>query len=123
MFEWQKHSQDKMEEVPHYRDILEFIDLRTQASETSVTTSTKKKFPAIGKAIASFTANSESNNSHCVLCTSERHPCPKFKSMSRIILCYTMSRPKAQLTNSADQSQVALNVAVKLRSSSLLMTC
>ncbi len=82
MFEWQKHSH-KMEEVPHYRDILEFIDLRAQASETSVTTSTKKKFPVIGKAVASFAANSESNNSHC---TSERHPlyvCPKFKSMSR----------------------------------------
>lgn len=28
MFEWQRHSQDKTEEVPPYQDILEFLDLR-----------------------------------------------------------------------------------------------
>ena len=32
MFEWQKHSQDKTEVVPHYQDILDFIDLRAHAS-------------------------------------------------------------------------------------------
>ena len=31
MFEWQKHSQDS---VPHYNDLLGFINLRAQASET-----------------------------------------------------------------------------------------
>jgi len=35
MFEWQKHSQGQTE-VPHYGDLLEFIDLRVQASETSL---------------------------------------------------------------------------------------
>ena len=35
LFEWQKHSQAKTE-IPHYDDILEFIDLRAQASETSL---------------------------------------------------------------------------------------
>ena len=34
LFEWQKHSQEKVEEVPHYQDILDFIDLRAQASES-----------------------------------------------------------------------------------------
>ena len=34
MFEWQRHTQSQ-NEVPHYRDILEFIDHRAQASEIS----------------------------------------------------------------------------------------
>ena len=41
MFEWQKHSQDTTN-VPHYQDLLEFINLRAQASETS--TSNIKKY-------------------------------------------------------------------------------
>ena len=32
MFESQKHSQESAD-VPHYRDLLEFINLRAQASE------------------------------------------------------------------------------------------
>ena len=32
MFEWQKHSQDTSSML-HYLDLLEFINLRTQASE------------------------------------------------------------------------------------------
>ena len=34
MFKWQKHSKDTTN-VPHYQDLLEFINLRAQASETS----------------------------------------------------------------------------------------
>ena len=34
LFKWSKHSQDMTEEVPHYQNILEFIDLQAQASET-----------------------------------------------------------------------------------------
>ena len=33
MFEWQKHSQTS-KDVPHYRELLEFIKVRAQASET-----------------------------------------------------------------------------------------
>ena len=33
LFEWQKHSQGTVEEVPHYNKLLEFLDLRAQASE------------------------------------------------------------------------------------------
>ena len=35
MFEWQKHSQDSTE-VPHFQKLLEFINLRAQASEVSM---------------------------------------------------------------------------------------
>ena len=33
MFEWQKHTQANSD-VPHYTEILEFIDLRARAYET-----------------------------------------------------------------------------------------
>ena len=35
MFEWQRHSQDSYD-VPHYSALLEFLDLRAQASENTV---------------------------------------------------------------------------------------
>jgi hypothetical protein len=52
MFEWQKFSQDTTD-VPHYRDLLEFINLRAQASETSLPEQSKKRhelqfFPHFG---------------------------------------------------------------------------
>ena len=34
MFEWQKHSQESAD-VPHFNDILEFLNMRAQASEVS----------------------------------------------------------------------------------------
>ena len=33
MFQWQRHTQENTD-VPHYAEILEFIDLRARASET-----------------------------------------------------------------------------------------
>jgi hypothetical protein len=33
LFEWQKKSQSTVDEVPHYNDHLEFLNLRAQASE------------------------------------------------------------------------------------------
>ena len=92
MFEWQKHSQDKVEDVPRYQDFLDFIDLRAQASETSRFGSCKKNVPhpgkkpgSFGKPIPSFPAPANPSNSHCILCTAECHPlyfCPKFKSLT-----------------------------------------
>ena len=41
IFEWQKHNQAKTD-VPDYQDVLDFIDLRAQASETSLCTPGKK---------------------------------------------------------------------------------
>ena len=93
LFEWQKHSQEKVEEVPHYQDILDFIDLRAQALESLAGPSRKQnttsgRKPTQPRKVASFAvANCESGGrSHCVVCTSERHPlytCQKFKAMSR----------------------------------------
>ena len=90
MFEWQKHTQMKTD-VPPYKDLLDFIDLRAQASETSLSSSRKvvmnkptKRSTGPGKAVASFTANSKSANAQCVLCTGEKHPlyaCTKFKAL------------------------------------------
>ena len=74
MFEWQKHSQDTTN-VPHYQDLLEFINLRAQASETS--TSDIKKYPKgeikgkfhSSKPVTSFATNADiSEASVCVLC-------------------------------------------------------
>ena len=93
MFEWQKHSQSSTA-VPHYQDLLEFINLRAQASETSVGDSTKKQTKhelpsarkpfASSKPVALFAASTDSTTSLCLACKTEKHPlyaCTKFKSM------------------------------------------
>ena len=93
MFEWQKHSQSSTA-VPHYQDLLEFINLRAQASETSVSESAKKqprhesssarKPFSSTKPVTLFATNTDSNPSQCVACETEKHPlytCTKFKSM------------------------------------------
>ena len=41
MFEWQKHSHDTTR-VPHYQDLLEFLNVRAQASETSISEEAQK---------------------------------------------------------------------------------
>ncbi len=175
LFEWQKHSLAQTE-IPHYDDLLEFIDIRAQASETLLFTSNKKnpwkKLSTSGKTVPSFTANSATV---CLLCDNERHPlyaCSKFKSMSHDSklstvkihsLCFnclssghftkncksshrckkcqrlhhTLMHLESESNNNAapkptpsedsstvqPSSQVTSNAAVKLKSSSLLVTC
>ena len=92
-FELQKHTQSRME-VPHYRELLTFIDLRAQASESSTTVTTKKiesesipfkKAPATGRSVASFPSNHNTVSGHCICCQNEKHPlyiCSKFKHLS-----------------------------------------
>lgn len=94
MFEWQKCSQESSE-VPHYKDLLEFINLRAQASE-SVSSETKKFIrtehhlpkrvpPSKPGPIVSI-ATSASNTDNCALCKNEKHPlyvCTRFKSLPR----------------------------------------
>ena len=90
MFEWQKHSHDTTR-VPHYQDLLEFLNLRAQASETSISEqkkprseiNTSKRSTTPGKPITSFTSTTHPVSS-CILCKSERHPlyaCSKFKAL------------------------------------------
>ena len=81
MFEWQKHSV-KAEDVPHYQDILDFLNLRAQATEsTLVDSGTKKSNPKKGY-VASHVAHSNTSG-QCVVCK-DKHPlyaCPRFKDM------------------------------------------
>ena len=93
MFEWQKHTQDK-KATPQYEDLLSFIDLRAQASESAASSANKRhvkntqvggnKSHNGGKNVASFATHTDSK-SQCVLCKTENHPlysCPKFKDMT-----------------------------------------
>ena len=91
MFEWQKHTQAQTD-TPPYQELLEFIDLRAQASETSQSPSVRKPIHqrmqslTNSKTIPSFASLSGLKpHSSCILCAKERHPlyhCPKFKPMS-----------------------------------------
>ena len=86
MFEWQKHTQT-FTEVPHYQELLEFIDLRARASEASADSGKKsgggnKKFTG-GQRVASFAGTADTTPT-CVFCKSGKHPlymCIKFKNL------------------------------------------
>ncbi len=93
MFEWQRHSQESTD-VPPYKDLLAFINLRAQASESS--SDFVKKTPRSEPYTRKYTNPprhvAASLNNDCVVCK-EKHPlylCTKFKSMThdekRVIL-------------------------------------
>ena len=93
LFEWQKHTQESIKDVPPYQDILDFLNLRAQASESLAGQTKRNSAQPPGKKsaqssgnVASFTAASaNSNHSRCIVCTSERHPlyaCSSFKALS-----------------------------------------
>jgi hypothetical protein len=72
MFEWQRHSHSASD-VPHYRELLEFINWRAQSSENAVSESAKKtpssKLRKNLKPVTTFTANtSDATIEPCVLC-------------------------------------------------------
>ena len=157
LFEWQKHSQTSTD-VPPYEELLEFIDLRAQASEMSCATH-KKRPPS---RVTSFAA---STNSSGMICKTEKHPlyvCAKFKSLSHddkvSVLrtnnlcsncltgghfkrqCKSIHKCKVcqklhhtllhidqqnptQIAGSQPATPVSSNVAMKLKSNALLMTC
>ena len=65
MFEW------------HYNELLDFINLRAQASECL-----PSKKPSYSKPITSFAANASDSSPSCIVCKTEKHPlyaCPRFK--------------------------------------------
>ena len=93
MFEWQKHSQ-KCESIPPYQDLLEFLNLRAQATESSLIdhgnkrvkhdTPQSRKNLTSGGSVVSYAANAESTPNRCIVCKSEKHPlyaCSKFRNM------------------------------------------
>ena len=76
MFEWQRHSQNSRD-VPHYQQLLEFLDLRAQASEFLPKTIRGGKPQQ--KTI--YVANA---GELCVACGTGKHPlytCGTFRSM------------------------------------------
>ena len=86
MFEWQRHTQE-VSKVPHYMDILEFIDLRARASEAVLREAPKRHSqpaPRTNSALisTSYVANVDTA---CMSCGVGKHPlyvCRKFKSVS-----------------------------------------
>ena len=83
MFEWQRHSQSHID-VPHYNELLEFIDHRAQASE-SITPVTLRKGgkdeQKLPKHCPSFPCPTITT---CVSCKTEKHPlciCRMFKEL------------------------------------------
>ena len=71
MFEWQCHTQNQVE-VPHCKEVLEFLDHRAQASEIAVPTNGRKRAETSSsrkpsnhpKQATSLAANCESTNGH-----------------------------------------------------------
>ncbi len=83
MFEWRKASQDN-KTTPHYNDLLDFLDLRAQASETSSSELKKRHSSrqANPRSATSFAANAQETPANCSLCKTQKHPlyaCPLFK--------------------------------------------
>ena len=77
-----------------YTEILEFLDLRAQAFETSLSSANKKPPRKSDPPVTAFTANSETSG-HCILCSTARHPlyvCLKFKFMSHTDMMSTIRR-------------------------------
>lgn len=79
--------------VPHYTKLLEFLNLRAQASEAAANFP-KKSLPRPddcpksggNKQVATFVANTvDTSNSSCCLCKTEKHAlfaCPQFKTLT-----------------------------------------
>lgn len=87
-FEWQKHTQDSRD-TPKYQKLLDFVNLRAQASEISAPDQGKrfksdskppKKFPP--RPVDAYSA--DVNASPCVACKMGKHPlysCTKFRGL------------------------------------------
>ena len=105
MFEWQRHSQDDTD-VPHYNKLLEFINLRVQASETlptgrrraeSHSTQSTRNSSQPTNPVASFAANAADSATDCVLCQGEKHPlyaCHRFKALPHDQMTSTLKAHK-----------------------------
>ena len=79
MFEWQRHSQESSS-VPPFDKLLQFINLRTQASESTPTEVTKKR-AFDRRRVTSLTADVDEScvvcktvvDTHCIVARSSRH--------------------------------------------------
>ena len=88
MFEWQKTSQES-DKVPHYKKLLEFLNLRAQASETCSPNPQERRngrseHKRATRQIAAHPGSVSDSSTNCVACKTEEHPlytCPKFKGL------------------------------------------
>ena len=85
LFEWQKYSKAEAD-VPHYQHLLDFINLRTLASEALCAAPKKQTQPSRKphSRVTSYATSSDVDNS-CVVCKTKKHPpyiYTKFKAMS-----------------------------------------
>ena len=90
MFEWQRHSSTSTT-IPHYDDLLSFVNLRAQAAEHSVSIINKPVTPAEERrnhrTLSSHTTNIKLlDTGVCVACKAttphQLYSCTKFRSMS-----------------------------------------
>ena len=79
MFEWQKHSQSSSD-VPQYQDLLDFLNLRAQATESSLIEHGNKKlkhetsqFKGHSKHVTSYMTHTAVQTNQCVLCKPDKH--------------------------------------------------
>ena len=84
VFEWLRHSHDS-KEVPHYQELLDFLDLRAQASETIPKMDRKSSLPPSRKPYPQRPAYATNTSENCVACRNGKHPlytCKDFRTMS-----------------------------------------
>ena len=85
-FEWQRHVQGTWK-VPHHRELLKFLDLQAQASESTTHKSIKcsaQSMPQKRNAQQKPVYFANKGNS-CTVCSGTTHPlytCRKFRSLS-----------------------------------------
>ena len=110
MFEWQKASQNSTD-MPHYTKLLEFLNLRAQASETCSTESKKHpRYEPTRKPVTSLTASATDAVTNCYLCKTQKHPLyifPQFKSLphERMLATVRFQQPMPQLPQGQVTSQ------------------
>ena len=73
MFEWQRHSQDT-NEVPHYQELLDFLDLRAQVSEAIPKVDRRSWLPPSRKPYQIKPAYATNASENCVACRNGKHP-------------------------------------------------
>ena len=90
-FEWQKHNQSEAD-VALYTDLLEFINLRAQATETLTPDQVQPKrihkgdFLCRNRPQPFHASHAAGASTSCVACKADKHPlymCPTFKDMPR----------------------------------------
>ena len=84
LFEWQKHDQASTD-VSHYGNLLDFLNLRAQASET-LTPETRKPYKGDHTRKHTPFRSAAVVSDKCIVCKTEKHAlftCPDFKSMSQ----------------------------------------